>query len=154
MDIRSLYKARAVELSAGVMPTDECFSMSVMHDGESVRLTYRWSELCPGKRESYLAGLRAEDAAINARGDNFFKDVQPPEVLPGDEQDKCDSRAEARVAMTFADEMQYRKKKAKVEMPLPPAGPGDDEVWSLAQWEVYRIKMNEYSRVVKEFNKA
>jgi hypothetical protein len=152
MDLKSLYKARAVELSASVAPTGEHFGMSVMHDGESVRLLYAWSELCPGKREAYLFGLKAEDAAINARGDNFFKDVKEPEVLPGDEQDKCDERAEAQVKMKFADEMQYHKKKAKVAMPEPPAGPGDGEVWSIEQWQVFNIKMEEYRRIIKEMN--
>jgi hypothetical protein len=153
MDLKSLYKARAQELSASIIPTSDFFSMSVMHDGESCRLTYLWSELSPGKRESYLAGEKAEEAAINARGESFFKDIAEGEVKPGDEQDKCDARAEDRVSMKLAEEMQYRKKKpVQSVMPEPPAGPAEGEVWGLDEWNVFNIKMEEYRRIIKSIN--
>jgi len=153
MDLKSQYKARAQELSASVMPTSDFYSMSVFHDGESVQLTYLWSELCPGKRESFLAGEKAADAAINARGDSFFKDVVEGDALPGDEQEKCDARAKDRVAMKLAEEMQYRKKKpVQSVMPEPPAGPAEGEVWGLDEWAVFNIKMDEYRRIIKSMN--
>jgi hypothetical protein len=152
MDLKSLYKARAIELSGMVVPTSDHFSMSVMHDGESVRLMYAWSELCPGKREAFLAGERAEDGAINARGDSFFKDIKVEEK-PEDAQELCDARAEDRVKMKFAEEMQFRKKKpVQSVMPEPPAGPAASEVWGLEQWNVFNIKMEEYRRIVKSIN--
>lgn len=152
MDLKSLYKARAIELSASVIPTSDFYSMSVFHDGESVPLTYLWSELCPGKRESFVAGEKAADAAINARGDSFFKDIAEGVPLPGDEQEKCDARAEDRVSMKLAEELQYRKKKKPAVMPEPPAGPADGEVWTIDQWQVFNIKMEEYRRIIKSLN--
>jgi hypothetical protein len=153
MDLKSLYKARAIELSASIMPTSDFFSMSVMHDGESCRLMYLWSELCPGKREAYIAGERAEDGAINARGESFFKDVVEGEALPCDEQELCDARAADKVAMKLAEEMQYRKKKSvQSVMPEPPAGPAEGEVWGLDEWNAFNIKMEEYRRIIKSIN--
>ena len=152
MDLKSLYKARAIELSAMVVPTSDHFSMSVMHDGESVRLVYAWSELCPGKREAFLAGEKAEESAINARGDSFFKDIHVEEK-PEDAQELCDARAQDRVDMKLAEEMQFRKKKpAPSIMPEPPAGPAVGEVWTIEQWAVFNIKMEEYRRIIKSIN--
>ena len=153
MDLKSLYKARAIELSASVMPTSDFYSMSVFHDGESMQLTYLWSELCPGKRESFVAGEKAADSAINARGDSFFREIVEGDPRPEDSQELCDARAEDRVAMKLAEEMQYRKKKPVAStMPEPPAGPAEGEVWGLDEWNVFNIKMEEYRRIIKSIN--
>jgi hypothetical protein len=153
MDLKSLYRNRAIELSASVLPTEDYYSMAVFHGGESVQLTYLWSELCPGKREAFLSGEKAADVAINARGDAFFKDITEGEALPEDEQEKCDARAADRVAMNLAEEMQYRKKRpVQRVMPEPPTGPAEGEVWTIDQWQVFNIKMEEYRRIVKELN--
>jgi hypothetical protein len=153
MDLKSMYKARAQELSASVIPTEDFYSMSVFHDGESVQLTYLWSELSPGKREAFLAGEKAADSAINARGDAFFREIVEGEPRPEDSQELCDARAADKVAMKLAEEMQYRKKKpVQSVMPDPPAGPAEGEVWGLDEWAVFNIKMEEYRRIIKSLN--